>query len=77
MQSPIFITGIGTDVGKTLVAAIVTEALEADYWKPVQAGLTDGTDAEKIQSCSVIRIPWFTRKPIVYKHRLRRILLRG
>lgn len=50
MQSPIFITGIGTDVGKTLVAAIVTEALEADYWKPVQAGLTDGTDAEKIRS---------------------------
>lgn len=50
MQTPIFITGIGTDVGKTLVAAIVTEALEADYWKPVQAGLTDGTDAEKIQS---------------------------
>lgn len=50
MQAPIFITGIGTDVGKTLVAAIVTEALEADYWKPVQAGLTDGTDAEKIQS---------------------------
>jgi dethiobiotin synthetase len=50
MPSPIFITGIGTDVGKTLVAAIVTEALEADYWKPVQAGLTEGTDAEKIRS---------------------------
>lgn len=34
----LFITGIGTDVGKTVVSAIVTEALEADYWKPVQAG---------------------------------------
>ena len=34
----LFVTGIGTDVGKTLVSAIVTEALEADYWKPVQAG---------------------------------------
>jgi dethiobiotin synthetase len=42
---PIFITGTGTDVGKTLVAAIVTEALEADYWKPVQAGFSDGTDS--------------------------------
>lgn len=43
---PIFITGIGTGVGKTLVAAIVTEALEAAYWKPVQAGFEDGTDSE-------------------------------
>lgn len=42
---PIFITGTGTDVGKTLIAAIVTEALEADYWKPVQAGFSDGTDS--------------------------------
>lgn len=45
MQRPLFITGIGTDVGKTLVSAILTEALEADYWKPVQAGFEDGTDA--------------------------------
>jgi dethiobiotin synthetase len=42
---PIFITGTGTDVGKTLVSAIVTEALGADYWKPVQAGFSDGTDS--------------------------------
>ncbi|AZQ43262.1 dethiobiotin synthase [Nonlabens ponticola] len=38
-----FITGIGTDVGKTVVAAIITKALEADYWKPIQSGL-DETD---------------------------------
>src|SRR6187399_2352796 len=43
---PIFITGIGTDVGKTVVAAIVTEALDAVYWKPVQAGFDQGTDTE-------------------------------
>jgi dethiobiotin synthetase len=42
---PIFITGIGTGIGKTLVAAVVTEALEAAYWKPVQAGFDDGTDS--------------------------------
>jgi len=45
MQQPIFITAIGTDVGKTIVSAIITEALQADYWKPVQAGFYDGTDA--------------------------------
>lgn len=44
-MKPIFITGTGTQVGKTLVAAIVTEALQADYWKPVQAGFDDGTDS--------------------------------
>jgi len=41
----IFITGIGTDVGKTIAAAILAEALEADYWKPVQAGYKEGTDS--------------------------------
>ena len=44
-MKPIFITGTGTGVGKTLVAAIVTEALQSDYWKPVQAGYAEGTDS--------------------------------
>jgi dethiobiotin synthetase len=44
-MKPIFITGSGTSVGKTLIAAIITEALQADYWKPVQAGYADGTDS--------------------------------
>jgi dethiobiotin synthetase len=46
----ILVTGIGTDVGKTLVSAIVTEALQADYWKPVQAGFADGTDAATVRA---------------------------
>ena len=46
---PFFITGIGTDVGKTLVAAILTEALEGGYWKPVQAGYSEGTDSEWVK----------------------------
>ena len=46
----LFITGIGTGVGKTVVSAIVTEALQADYWKPIQAGFDDGTDALQVQS---------------------------
>jgi dethiobiotin synthetase len=44
-----FITGIGTDVGKTIASAIVVEALEADYWKPIQAGDIDNSDSHKIQ----------------------------
>ena len=46
----IFITGIGTGIGKTIVSAILTEALQADYWKPIQAGFEDGTDTSEIKS---------------------------
>lgn len=42
-----FVTAIGTDSGKTLLSAILTEALEADYWKPVQAGLPADSDTVK------------------------------
>jgi dethiobiotin synthetase len=45
-----FVTGIGTDVGKTLVSAILVEALGADYWKPVQAGSLGNTDADTVRS---------------------------
>jgi dethiobiotin synthetase len=46
----LFITGIGTDVGKTVASTIVTEALEADYWKPIQAGDLDKSDTQKVKS---------------------------
>ena len=46
----LFITGIGTDVGKTITSAIVTQALEADYWKPIQAGDLENSDSHKIKS---------------------------
>ena len=46
----IFVTGIGTDVGKTVASAILTEALQADYWKPVQAGDLNNTDTMKVQA---------------------------
>lgn len=44
----IFVTGISTEVGKTVASAIITEALEADYWKPIQAGDLDTSDSHKI-----------------------------
>ncbi len=43
-----FITAISTDSGKTLVSAIVTNALQADYWKPIQAG-TEQTDSASMR----------------------------
>lgn len=44
MNTPIFITGIGTGVGKTIVSALFTQQLGADYWKPVQAGDLEQSD---------------------------------
>nr|WP_294935045.1 dethiobiotin synthase [uncultured Flavobacterium sp.] len=46
----LFITGIGTDVGKTIAAAIVVQALEADYWKPIQAGDLESSDTLKVKA---------------------------
>jgi dethiobiotin synthetase len=46
----LFITGISTDVGKTIASAIIVEALQADYWKPIQAGDLDHSDTYKVQS---------------------------
>jgi dethiobiotin synthetase len=49
MQKKIFVTGISTEVGKTVTSAILVEALQADYWKPVQAGDLDNSDSHKIE----------------------------
>lgn len=50
MQKKIFVTGISTDVGKTLVSAILVEALQADYWKPIQAGDVDFGDMDRVKA---------------------------
>lgn len=44
------IVGIGTDVGKTVVSAILTKALGAYYWKPVQSGDLHFSDTDKVQT---------------------------
>ena len=45
----IFVTGTGTGIGKTVVSAILTQALGADYWKPIQAGGLENTDRAVVQ----------------------------
>lgn len=46
---PLFVTGIGTYVGKTIVSAVLCEQLKADYWKPVQSGDLDQTDSNQVR----------------------------
>jgi len=49
MSHRIFVTGIGTDVGKTLISAIAVDALGADYWKPIQCGSLSDTDTDQVK----------------------------
>lgn len=49
MPKQYIIAGIGTEIGKTVCSAIVTKALNAVYWKPVQAGNVLDGDAYWIQ----------------------------
>ncbi|MDF3026491.1 MAG: Dethiobiotin synthetase [Fluviicola sp.] len=44
------VTGIGTEVGKTVVSAVLCEALKADYWKPIQAGDLNALDSDFVRS---------------------------
>lgn len=45
----LFVSGIGTNVGKTVVSAILVEALQTDYWKPIQSGVVDGKDSDTVK----------------------------
>lgn len=48
----IVVTGIGTDVGKTVVSAILCKAFNLNYWKPIQAGELTNSDSIKVKALS-------------------------
>ncbi len=52
MTSKIIVTGTDTDIGKSVVSAMLVQALSADYYKPVQAGLDGETDTEFVKRLS-------------------------
>ena len=45
----LIVAGTDTDVGKTVVSALLVQGLAAHYWKPVQSGLADGSDSQWVQ----------------------------
>lgn len=63
-----FITGISTEVGKTIVSAIVVQALKADYWKPIQAGELDNSDTMKVQKLVSCETTTFFPNSYALKH---------
>ena len=52
MSRAIIVTGTDTGVGKTVFAAALAGALSAAYWKPIQAGLDDGSDSATVAALS-------------------------
>lgn len=54
MESPLFVSGISTDVGKTLVSAVLVKATNGCYFKPVQSGIdSSATDSQTVRNlCS-------------------------
>lgn len=45
----LFVTGTDTDIGKTVVSSVLTQKLQADYWKPIQSGDLDNSDTNKVK----------------------------
>ena len=50
MMRAFIICGTDTGIGKTIVASMLTVALDAHYWKPIQSGIEDGTDTQRVQA---------------------------
>ncbi len=48
MTQGFFVTGTDTNVGKTVLSALLCAALPARYWKPIQTGSREGTDREQV-----------------------------
>src|SRR5690606_25479665 len=61
----IWIAGTDTDVGKTLVSAVLVHGLRSSYWKPIQSGVLDGTDTEFVKNLTELTNDHFI--PEVYK----------
>lgn len=51
-MTSLIIAGTDTGIGKTVVSAGLTQALDATYWKPVQAGIEEETDTECVARLS-------------------------
>ena len=64
-NKPLFVTGIGTGVGKTYVSAHLVETMQADYWKPIQSGDLEATDTMKVQS--MVKNPISVFHPEAYR----------
>src|SRR5215471_5613423 len=47
-SADLFVTGTDTSVGKTLLSALLVAALNRNYWKPIQTGVSEGADRDTV-----------------------------
>ena len=48
MKDDFFITGTDTNIGKTVLSALLVAAFDGVYWKPIQTGSCEGTDRQTV-----------------------------
>jgi dethiobiotin synthetase len=68
--NPLIVTGTDTDIGKSVVASMLTLGLEGIYWKPIQAGTEGGTDTERVVRMTGLGPERFRRERYILKHPL-------
>jgi dethiobiotin synthetase len=55
MPGDLFVTGTDTNVGKTVLSALLVAALDGIYWKPIQTGACEGTDRQTVMRWAEVR----------------------
>ncbi len=70
MTNTCIITGTDTNIGKTVVSAMLTLALGATYWKPVQAGIEGGVDTKAVQKMTGLPAERFLPESYVFSEAL-------
>lgn len=70
MSNTCIITGTDTDIGKTVVAAMLTLALGGTYWKPVQSGIEGGVDTKAVQKMTGLPAERFLPESYVFSEPL-------
>src|SRR6266850_7711557 len=69
-MSPLIVTGTDTGVGKTVVSAMLTLALDGIYWKPIQAGTADGSDRMRVAELTGLPASRFRAERFVLREAL-------
>ncbi len=74
MVTKIIVTGCGTGVGKTVASAIITAAINGDYWKPVESGCKTDSDTKTVRkllsktACQVHKSAYSLQAPLSPHH---------
>ena len=64
-----FISGTDTNVGKTIISALLVKKLDAIYWKPIQCGVNkfgqkDSDIIEKLTENKILKEFFFFKHPL-------------